>query len=333
MLTIGQVIRAEADDVIEGVLVCTQKTCQCEYPIIDGIPIIVSDIRSHITSQLQPIRARHDLSPFMTSILGDCAGTGSEFDRERYQLSSYGRGHYGDLDPTPSSSPPSGLKQLFDQSVAMLAEPPGGMWLDAGCSVGRTAFEMAERTGDLVLGIDLNFSMLQLARRTALTGRVSYPLRRLGMVYDAREFAVDFPARDKVELWSCDGLALPFANQHFAGVISLNLIDCTASPVTHLMELGRVLESGAEAIIATPYDWSANATPVEGWIGGHSQRSENRGESVLEMRRLLSDQVPPEIASGLTLVHEVNDVPWRVYVHERATMTYQVHLNIARKTA
>ncbi|GAB4526355.1 MAG: Trm112 family protein [Haliangiales bacterium] len=331
-LAIGRVTRAEDDDVIEGVLLCSQPACQCEYPIIDGIPIIVADVRAHVANQLTAIRARADLSPVTASVLGDCAGTGSEYDRERYQLSSYARSHYGDLDPELPLDPPSGLLALLEQGLARLPQPPTGMWLDAGCSVGRTAFELAARTGELVLGIDLNFSMLRMARDIARTGRVRHPLRRLGMVYDERDFTASLPARDRVEFWSCDGLALPFANSRFAGAVSVNLIDCTLSPVTHLMELGRVVAPGGHAIIATPYDWSANATPVEGWIGGHSQRSENRGESVLEMRRLLSEQAPAAIASGLTLTADVEELPWRVYVHERATMTYQVHLVVAQAT-
>lgn len=331
-LTLGKVIRQEDDDIIEGVLLCPARECQREHPIIDGIPIIVADIRAQIAGQLAQIRARDDLSPFMESLLGDCAGPGSDFDRDRYHLSTYARSHYRDLDPGGTRDPgePGGLMALLTAALDMLTAAPSGLWLDLGCSVGRTTFELAARTRELVLGIDLNLGMLRLARRVARTGRVAHPLRRGGIVYTRREFDVELAGRDNVEFWACDVMALPLEDRRFGGVLSLNVLDCVGSPLLHLMEIGRVLQAGAEAVIATPYDWSVNATPLEAWIGGHSQRTEHQGSSVLEMRRLLSERAPLEASPGMTLVREVEEFPWHVYVHERATMSYQVHIMIAR---
>jgi SAM-dependent methyltransferase len=329
------VLRQDGDDIIEGVLLCPAHECQREHPIIDGIPIIVADIRAQIAGQLSQIRAREDLSPFISSLIGDCTGPGSEFERDRYHLSTYARGHYGDLDPEKplEGSPASTLLPLLEKSLSMLSAPPSGVWLDVGCAVGRVSFELAARSNALILGIDLNLGMLRMARRIARSGQVAYPLRRVGIVYDHREFTVDFARSGSVDFWACDAMALPFAAGSCDGLSSFNVVDCVSSPVAHLMELGRVLKPGAEAVITTPYDWSANATPIEGWIGGHSQRTESQGSSVLEMHRLLSERAPPEIWSRMTIVREVERFPWHVYVHERASMIYQVHLLIARALA
>jgi SAM-dependent methyltransferase len=334
-LTIGRVIRQDGDDLIEGVLLCPARECQREHPVIDGIPIIVADIRAQIAGQLGQIRAREDLSPVMDSLLGDCAGPGSEFDRERYHLSTYARGHYGDLDPENplDGSPASTLLPLLERSLGMLSAPPSGVWLDVGCSVGRASFELAARSDALILGLDLNLGMLRMARRIARTGQVAHALRRVGIVYDHREFSVGFAGAESVDFWACDAMALPFAAGSCDGLLSFNVVDCVSSPVAHLMELGRVLRPGAEAVITTPYDWSVNATPIEGWIGGHSQRTESQGSSVAEMQRLLSERAPPEIWPRMTIVREVERFPWHVYVHERASMIYQVHLLIARAQA
>ena len=311
---------------------CPHESCRREHPIIDGIPVIVADIRSYMTHQLGSVRARSDLSPFTESLLGDCAGPESELDRTRYQLSSYSRSHYGDLDPDEPAPAASSLAALLETALEQLSEEPAGIWLDTGCSVGRASFEMARRTGDLVLGVDLNFAMLRIAHHVARTGRVAHPLRRLGIVYDERSFPVPFEDRQRVDFWACDATALPFADNAFDGVFSLNVLDCIASPLDHLIEVGRVLRSGARAVLTTPYDWSVNATPIQAWIGGHSQRSDNRGSGVREIHRLLSDEVPAEVASGLRIDAEIERVPWVVYVHERASMTYQVHVVIARAT-
>jgi SAM-dependent methyltransferase/uncharacterized protein YbaR (Trm112 family) len=332
-LTIGTVVREQDGDVSEGMLLCASPACQCEYPIIDGIPIITADVRAQVTHQLPVLRGRTDLSPLMDSLLGDCAGPDSDFVRARYQLSSYARGHYGDLDPDAPAPREGSLAALVEAAMAMLAARPAGAWLDVGCSVGRATFELAARTDDLVLGVDLNLAMLGVARRVALTGQVTHPLRRLGIVYDQRSFAAALGQRERVDFWACDAMALPLPDASVDGAVSFNVADCIASPLAHLIEIGRVLRPGAELALTTPYDWSENVTPLEAWIGGHSQRGPAAGESTAEMRRVLSDAVPASIDSGLRLAAEREALPWHVYVHARATMHYQVHAMVARRAA
>ncbi len=332
-LAIGTVVSERDGDVLEGMLICSSPACQCEYPIIDGIPIITAEVRAQVTHQLAILRARTDLSPVMDSLLGDCAGPDSDLIRTRYQLSWYARGHYGDLDPDAPMPREGSLAALVETTMAMLSQQPRGAWLDVGCSVGRATFELAARTDDLVLGVDLNLSMLGIARRVAVTGRVAHPLRRLGIVYDQRSFAVDLGHRDRVDFWACDAMALPFVDTTVDGAVSFNVADCIASPLAHLIEIGRVLRPGAELALTTPYDWSENVTPLEAWIGGHSQRGPSGGESTAEMRRVLSDLVPAGVDSRLRLAAEREAVPWHVYVHARATMHYQVHAMVARRTA
>ena len=332
-LTIGTVLDERDGDVLEGMLLCSSPACQCEYPILDGVPIITADVRVQVAHQLPILRARTDLSPVMDSLLGDCAGPGSDFMRTRYQVSSYARGHYGDLDPDAPAPREGSLAALVDTGLGMLSQPLRGAWLDVGCSVGRATFELAARTGELVLGVDLNLAMLAVARRVALTGRVTHVLRRLGIVYDQRSFEVDLGHRDRVDFWACDAMALPFADAGLDGAISFNVTDCIASPLTHLIEMGRVLRPGAEVVLTTPYDWSETVTPLESWIGGHSQRGPSAGEGTNEMRRVLSDRMPAGADPGLRLFAERESVPWHVYVHARATMRYQVHAVAARRIA
>jgi uncharacterized protein YbaR (Trm112 family) len=49
------------DDVIAGILGCA--TCGREYPVIDGLPVIVPDVRRYIQDNLFYIMARRDLTP------------------------------------------------------------------------------------------------------------------------------------------------------------------------------------------------------------------------------------------------------------------------------
>ncbi|MCA9679873.1 MAG: methyltransferase domain-containing protein, partial [Myxococcales bacterium] len=264
LLEIGEVVRGDADEVIEGALVCPAVPCRREFPILDGIPFLVPDVREVVSKQIGEIRGREDLSPFAESLLGDCLGPGSDLDRARHYLSCYASGHWSDLDPEAPA--PAALTPVLDAAFGLVGTPRG-RWLDVGCSVGRGTFELAARTGALTLGVDLSFSMLRLARRIAREGRLRYPRRKLGLVYERREHAVTAPGAADVDFWMVDATALPFADAAVDGALSLNLLDCVSWPLSHLLELGRVLRDDGQAVIATPYDWSAGATAVEGWLG------------------------------------------------------------------
>ncbi len=332
-LSLGRVAKEAGGDVIEGALVCGTNMCKREHPIIDGIPIVVADVRAFVAPQLSAIRGRDDLSDFTNSVIGDCAGPDSELGQLRYHISAYARGHYGDLDPDHPAPASEGLSPVLGAAFEALGEIAPGVWIDIGCSVGRGTFELAARTDDLVIGVDLSFGMLQVARHIARTGRLRYDLRRVGIVYDPRSYEVRFDSADRVAFWACDAGALPFEANHFAGAMSMNLLDCMGSPLLQLCEMGRALAEGAPAVMATPYDWSTNATPIEHWIGGHSQRGETGGSSAAELLRLLAEGDPAEANTQLVLTHQVERVPWHVYVHERATMAYQTHLVVARALA
>jgi SAM-dependent methyltransferase/uncharacterized protein YbaR (Trm112 family) len=335
-LRLGAALREDGEVIVEGLLVCTGGDCLCEYPIIDGVPVIVPDVRAYVSGNILPIVAREDLGETSQSLLGDCCGPDSGYDVLRQHLSTYAYDHYGDLDPAegedPAVPPGSVLRVLEEGLEAAGAEGPGGPAIDVGCSVGRTSFALAEKGDDLVLGVDLNFGMLRLASRALREGVVSYPRRRVGVVYDRREFPVDFRGAERVDFWACSATALPFAGASFSLAASLNLLDCVDSPHGHLLSAARVLKAGGLAVFSTPYDWSAAATPVAAWLGGHSQRSETRGASEPLLRSLLGGEHPQAIR-GLELVAEREAVPWKVRVHDRSAMDYRAHLVVARKIA
>ena len=102
-LEIKSSLKQKEDTIIEGILVCTNEQCQSEFPIIDGIPIIIADLRTYVTQHLFSILNRDDLSKSIESLLGDCAGPASTLDLQKQALSAYGYDHYGDLDPDEKS--------------------------------------------------------------------------------------------------------------------------------------------------------------------------------------------------------------------------------------
>jgi len=332
-LDIRSVFRETEKTILEGILICPDEQCFSEYPITDGIPIIVADLRNYISQNILPIFSRNDLSDSLESLIGDCCGPSSAYDIRRQHLSAYTYAHYGDIDPKEDNRDNVGsiLKVLKCGLEAFGNIEISAPIIDMGCSVGRTSFALAEASKNIVIGIDLNYDMLKIASRVLNDGMVRYPKRRVGMVYDRREFSAIFNGADRVDFWACDAMALPFTAESFGLAVSLNVTDCISSPYAHLQELARILKPGAKGIISTPYDWSSGATPVEAWFGGHSQRSANRGASESVLRALLQQQHPQAIQE-LCLISEIENVPWSVRLHDRSIMLYQTHLMVVQKT-
>jgi SAM-dependent methyltransferase/uncharacterized protein YbaR (Trm112 family) len=329
-LKLAAVLEGSDELVLEGLLHCGCEDCRLEYPIIDGIPIIVPDVRSYIANNINQIHRRGDLSEEIEGVLGDAIGPGSALDQTRQHLSIYCWGHYGDLDPEEMRDEALGSVVRCLEEGFSLPIDPSAPALDLGCSVGRTTFELAERVDGLALGIDLNFAMLKTAQTVLQTERLAYGRRRLGLVSDRREFPVQLPARELVDFWACDTLALPFTAGQFGTVLAMNLLDCVASPRDLLAVVRSMLRDGGSAVITTPYDWSPNATPVEAWIGGHSQRGPDKGAAEPLLRALLTPGAHPQSVNGLTITGEIEDVPWLTRLHERSTVAYSMHLVAVR---
>jgi SAM-dependent methyltransferase len=333
-LALGSVALRAGDEVIEGVLVCTERLCQREHPIIDGIPIVVADIAAWAAHQLAGVLRRDDLGAVAESLLGDAAGPASELHRERSNLGIYGWSHWGDLAPPGVGDHGGAYAALVAEAYKLAAAGDavaGGVWVDLGCSVGRGTIELARRGAALAVGVDLNFAMLRVAERVRRRRRVTFALKRVGVVFERFDHEVaDVPA-ECISLWCSDVALLPFGAQAMAGALLLNLLDCVASPLALLAETGRVVAPGGVALYSSPYDWSAQATGMEHWLGGHSQRGAAGGSSVAELRRILSADCAAGVDTGLVIEAERDPVPWRLRTGERSSVDYALHMARLRR--
>ena len=320
-LRILHVERGDANRIVEGALSCA--ACQFEYPIFDGIPLIMANVRDVVRDQLPALLQRDDLTPYAASLLADCAGPDSTYERDRYRIGAYAHAHWADA--------PHGAGELSHAAFALAPAPTSSsIWLDIGCSLGRSTVELVRAGAGLVAALDLNLGMLRAFANLLATGTVRYDLRRVGVVYDRREITIELPAniQERIAIWACDATALPFAEGTAQGALSLNLIDCMAYPINHLSEVARVLTSGGHAVLASPFDWSSVATPFESWIGGHSQRGPLGGSSQAELERILGPQDPGKLSLRCV---GTGEAAWAIHVHERATMQYRTFLAAARK--
>lgn len=341
-LRLSHLLEGDNDQVLQGVLVCSQATCQREYPIVDGVPILVRDLRSYIAAQIIPLYGREDLSPVLESVVGDCCGPASAFETNRQQVGSYAWDHYGEFGPASGpfddrQPPPGAIVRLWEAASRLTgldaASSPNGPRLDVGCGPGRIAWKVADATGDLTLGVDLHFGMLRLAQQTLRDGRIRYAKRRIGLVYERQEFACA-PARPElIDYWCFDAAAPPFAPGQFASVTAFNVLDATPSPLELLAGLAHLLAPGGTASIASPYDWSAAVTPLEHWLGGHSQRGPDAGDGAALLRRVLAGGVTPDGRPVWKLLGEDPAFPWSVRLHDRSVSQYLVHLAAVARSA
>lgn len=319
-LRLAEVWRSTAEDVIEGVLHCTNLTCQREHPIVDGVAMIVPDLRSLLGAEGLSILLREDLSDPLASLLGDALGPTSALDRERQRESVYVASHW-DHDGRAG-----GAASVMKAALEAMGSPGvAGPSLELGAGPGRGALTLAEQGEGLVLGVDLDFRALRTGLRLLRTGQASYLRRKVGLVYARRPLTLDTPAADRVDLWMADVLALPFAPGSFARIAAMNLLDSCASPWGLLHAIASALRPGGLGAVASPYDWASSATVPGAWLGGHSQRSVDAGRSEPALRACLTPGSARSVP-GLRLLAEVDDVPWRLSMHERSAVEYRLHM-------
>ncbi len=306
-----------------GSLVCPALDCGQEYPVIEGIPILARDVRGWIRANHADLLARHDLAPPIQSLIGDCLDPTAPFNLSRQHLSIYAADHYG----TGTERRGSGsVHDLLAAGLAHCSALPDGVVLDLGCAVGGTTFALARHFPRRpVLGLDLSWSMLRLGREALDTGAVTYPLREVGLVYENCTRPVERTGAQPAGFWLADAIDPPLPPESAALIVALNLLDCVNDPPGLLRSIAALLVPGGVCVLATPFDWSANATPIEGWIGGHSQRAPDAGRAEPRLQRLLEN-------TGLDVVAQENH-DWSLRLHARSRVSYVSALFVLRKPA
>ena len=324
-LTVGVAAETRGGRLWQGVLHCSNSGCWTEFPVIDGVPVLVADPAEYLRNARAQVLARDDLSEALESLVGDALGPGGEHEATRQHLSIYAEAHYSDWAGGAAPDLPAALAAGLE-ALGGADEPGiGGPAIDLGGSVGRGGWELARRVSP-VLAADLNFSFLRFAQRLALEGRAEYPRRRVGLVYDRATVALpDGVDGGRLDFWAADAMALPFRAGTFRLATAINLVDSIAGPTEAVAEAARVLAPGGGAVFATPHDWSHNAAEPARWMGGHSQRGPHAGAAEPVLAATLRRH-------GLEPVAERSGLPWRLRLHARAVMHYDLHLIACRRT-
>lgn len=319
--------------VISGLLGCRNPHCLCEFPILDGLPILVPDPVAYINSQYQTLVRRADLSALINDAIIECQGPGAWDDATRQHISGSAWDHWSEFDPREQSDEsPGAIAAIVDRAHSLYPHEHADSAIDVGCALGRSTFELARVSKGLVLGVDIHAGMIQKAASILQSGRLSYQRRSCGMLYDLREFEVPISdCAERVDFWIMNAGQPCIESEKMDCVNMLNVVDCTPAPIELIRSAAALVARGGVMIIATPFDWNPSVTPVHAWIGGHSPRGFFHGKSEEILRSILTPGSHPVSIEGFSIVAEERDLPWHVRIHDRAIMKYNLHMLIAKR--
>jgi SAM-dependent methyltransferase/uncharacterized protein YbaR (Trm112 family) len=303
-LALGAVDEEAGGDILQGTLACTAEVCGREFPILDGIPILVDDVLRYCREERPALMRRSDLSARNREVL-DLPLEDDDEDRLRGRdLESYLGAHYGR--PEPALAPLAGaLRRWVEDALDRFAPGPPArrarprLGLDAGCAAGGFTLALAEHV-DQAVGIDVAFDLLRAARREAA-------LRAPGAVPAFAVGTVEEP---------------PFRRGAFDVAIALNVIDAIMHPRRALRRLEAALRPGGLLLIATPFAYaSARTEPAE---------------------RILEEEIVPfldgsgpddALSPGFDVLEDVARLPWVIPVAARHHDVYMVRCIALRRRA
>jgi len=333
-LTLSHLEIGTTESPYEGVYLCSNPACYREFPLVRGLPFLLPNVPEYTAQQHDAILERPDFPPALRSALGDALGPDHPAESRRKQLSTYTHAHYADLDPhnTINPPPPGSFPAVVQTLLGMAYElPKEGYLLDAGCALGRGSFELATRFRDRhVFGVDYHAAMILAARDINTSGMVNYDRCEFGQVYTRVTYPLPPYDRHRTSFAAGDLLHPPLPPSSCAGILCANVIDSTPSPVALLKSLTSLLVPGGILWLTSPYEWTQRATPIAQWIGGHSQRANHQGNPHELLHSLLFSPTDKG-GLGLTLLHNIDNIPWHLRLHQRGEMHYNLHAVIAKK--
>ncbi len=206
------------------------------------------------------------------------------------------------VDPsiTETPFPVRCVRELLDTALL----PENASALEVGSAVGGSAFELA-RHCLRVEASDYSSSFITAAKTLLLEGKITAPRTLEGAI--TTPFTAHVPSeieRKRVSFSVMDATALPENIGSFDVVLAANLLCRLPDPEAFLSRASRLVKSGGQLLLTTPFTWLEEYTPRERWIGGIDP--DHRSEAEL-LRRL-----PVNFR-----LHRRRDLPFLIREHDR----------------
>jgi SAM-dependent methyltransferase/uncharacterized protein YbaR (Trm112 family) len=325
-LNLNQINKKHGDFVLEGLLGCTSTGCNAVYPIVEGVPVVLKDMKTWWNAQKHSLPASKTGLSELREYFETLETDGASNLTEKFLMSSYMDFHYGtNLGKSETPLLWGDSNQYWEKTIGMAQPDTDATYeksLDLGCSVGRYTFELA-RFSDIAVGIDIDFNKVAMAAKIQRMQKVSFERRVRGRSF--QEVNIPFASPQNVLFLVADALDPPFRGESFDLVAGLNLVDNVRLPLVLIGQMDALLQSGGRIIIGAPYEWRADiCDPVE-WLETDEMDSPEMIKGILEGkifdRMVLSYEIEQENAQ----------VPWLLRNHSRYWSLFLTHLMKARK--
>ena len=192
--------------------------------------------------------------------------------------------------------------RTVDQLLDVAALSGDETALDIGCAVGRSSFELAKKCKK-VIGIDKSPSFVHACETLRVSGELPYSSPKQGKISRSLLASVENQVdRARVRFEVGDACSLPDSLASFEVVHAANLLCRLSNPRAFLARLPELVAPGGQLLLATPFTWLEEFTPMDQWIGGA------REDSSHVLKSLLSE--------SFELERELN-IPFLLREHER----------------
>jgi SAM-dependent methyltransferase/uncharacterized protein YbaR (Trm112 family) len=325
-LKLEQVFIKEDDFVLEGLFVCSNADCDFTYPILNGVPIILKDIRGWWHSEKSKLSAIKSGAVEIEEYFAELSLNEPSFHAEKSLISSYMNLHYGTFDDSAAPFTTWIDPKPFWEKVDGIAKPEDDQTyhrsLDLGCSVGRYTFDLA-RFSELAIGIDLKFSAVSAAALFHRSKKIFYERRKYGRCFEKIETSHSPP--QNVLFLVADALDPPFRAETFDLVAALNLIDNVKLPLVLIGQMDALLKQDGSLILGAPYEWQNDICDPEEWLEADEMDSPEM------LQRILEGKLIPQMGLKYEVLKNISDIPWPMRHHVRHYSMFLVHLLKARK--
>ncbi len=166
---------------------------------------------------------------------------------------------------------------LIKQILPHLSEISPNKALVLGCKTGRSSFELA-RLFKKVIGADITARLIKVATAMQEKGYIRYVRDEeveLQSFVEPRlaDFGLDDVA-ERVEFWQVDASNLLAKFTGYDMVLAENVLERTTNPARFLAMIHERINKGGLLVIADAYDWAAEFTKREMYLGGFRKDGE-----------------------------------------------------------
>ena len=290
-----------SDEIRFGFTAC--ELCHTEYPILNGVLILVSNPREYVATHrsaiLESVLEVECPSSVMTYVR-QCVAAAWEHDKNEQPDESgcwaYQRSHFPahSVPETPITKFLELLPKIANDYWSVLIDElarleSAGYLLDVGCSVG-SVFQRVQHLpvsyGGYV-GCDMGFRGVYEARRR---------------VFDSSKHTT----KQHVDFLVADASELPFDGSRISCLLASNIIDVTASPTRTVRGFCESVPIGGHLLISTPWYWHSGLSVIDDALW-----NENSSECLSALIELVTS-VP-----GFRATATHREVPWPLVVSER----------------